>query len=463
MRLLPGSLVSGFLVCVVACEDESSVPSTPIVIPPPNGFDAGPAPEAGPGVDAGPTVTTVSVKAVARYYEPLASQAPRAGVMIYAVSDAGALVATATTGADGQAIVELPNGGSITAVYPKDAMSNRVAVVTYVGVKPGESLVFGDRTAAAPPTGATGQFTVQWPALAGATGYDVLSPCQNSNTTDQVLTIGLRPDCQTPTAPLTVLAFDPNQNVIGSIYVPATAYTPGTSLTLTAAQWVTQAPTKAFGITMSGLPATVGSVDLQAEARWEGLSWSRYVGELEPTGGTVTTQLSMPGSATRTVVVPSRLRRNDYPGRQYHAKAGPAPVVIDVSKHPWVTAASASLVDHTVQWLESPGDAYDAATLLLQWRLADDTRISWRIALPPDRRQFDFNAFPAELAPFRPTLATGFEIGLRLVDLASTANYDAARAVPEWRLMDPENAVRLGDEASVAAADGGEGFSDFFY
>ena len=96
------------------------------------------------------------------------------------VSDlpSNAVLATARTDAGGSATVRVAPGGSVTAIY-KHTVDVGADLITWVGVKPGDTLNFGSRkfapSAAQDPS--IGSQTYTWSALAGANKYRISTLC----------------------------------------------------------------------------------------------------------------------------------------------------------------------------------------------------------------------------------------------------------------------------------------------
>lgn len=457
-----GSVATGVFACLAACEDDSGT-LPPFQFDSPDGGTPPVTQPDAPTKDASPdavTVTKVNVTALSRWYEPLASQAPRAGVLVFAVNGAGALVGQATTGVDGRASLEIPDGGSVTAVYPKNDDRARISVVTYAGVKPGDSLTFGDHdTTYGAPVGSEGNLDIQWTPVTDATSYELTSPCASATTNDHSMTVGLASTCQTPTAPVALVASDSAGRVLASVFLPDAPYTPGSSLNITAGQWVSQTASMGYGISVTGLAAGVHGVELRARARFGRIGYERLL-FVSPFEANATGAFSMPSTAT--TIAGAEVYRNDYPGHLRFLQTAQAPVTLDTTGRPWVTSIVASAKERFVQWLLSPGTAYDATTLELAWN-KNDTEYVWRVLLPPDKNQVDLRSFPEALAAYLPDTESPLNVALRLIDLSSTKSYDDVRALPEWHFMDPEFAVRFGEEPGVTAADGGEGYDNFRY
>src|SRR5262249_12043424 len=90
------------------------------------------------------------------------------------------VLATGTTDANGSATIKVYPGGSVTAVYKHAATVDMgTDLITWVGVKPGDTLTFGNRNPSTvnQPNPDLGAVNYSWPALANATSYDVFSSC----------------------------------------------------------------------------------------------------------------------------------------------------------------------------------------------------------------------------------------------------------------------------------------------
>lgn len=414
--------------------------------------------------------TAVNITAYARFYEGLAAMTPREGVRVFALDASFAVIATTTTGADGRASVDMPNGGSVTLAYPDvpyGKASFRSWVTTYFGVKPGDNLTVGDSFSEGPlDNPIDGSISVSWPVVANATDYRLFSPCTNGDYFDQPAsaetveaTIDLRPGCATmPTAPLAVVAYAAG-DVIASIFLPATAFVDATVLDLQAGQWVAQAATPNFTVTASGLGAEADLAQLGARGNFGMFSTSQYLSGATIENGMATAEISVPSTAVRTTAQ-AYLRDNVAIGRRRFYVAGASPASIDTSTMPLI--ADYPTVDEalrTVTWTQSAG-TYDLAMLQFRWGYLDGDdfhSLTWNAILPPGVTELDASTLPAQLADLIPPSTDFNLVNVRLVDLSNPASYDEARALPEWDLSYPDSGVNRGSLPAAAIADGGEG------
>ncbi len=444
------SVASGLFAVFSACGDDGGVRKLPD------------APSADGPVDTPPAVTTVNIQAYARYYEPLAAMTPREGARVFAVSSSNTVVATAMTGPDGKASVELPDGGSITIAYPdvdEGGLYLRSWVTTYMGVKPGDTLTVGDSFDDRWGDSA-GSETIQWPALANATGYYLYSPCDwygsyYSPSTVSV-TVDLRDTCLS--GPIVLVGYQ-DGNIIGSIYVPTATHANNAVHDLATQGWTTQANMPNFVSVVTGLPASAEVSWLGARANYGRWSTSQITTDVAVENGMASAMSSVANTAPRKTAV-ARVFRENFAGRQHFAATGTSPVSIAAGTLPMFE--SFPTVDEAarkVTW-PMPVGTYDHAIAQFYWSYLDGDntrRLTWNVILPPGVTELDASTVPPSLQQFVPP-ATDFRLtNVRVVDLASATSYDAARVLPEWQLSYPVESVHTGAHAAAAYADGGEG------
>ncbi len=439
------SIASGLFACVTGCGDDG-VHHLP---------DAPAADDA--GIDA-PVAGTVNITTNVRCCD-LAPGTAQAGVRVIVTGRNNAVGATAMTDAQGKASVAVHAGDSVTAVYPEDVPNLRTRLTTIAGVKPGDNLTFGDAYWVPPATGVDGQLNVSWPAVTGANYYEVYTPCGSyfAGSATTTATIPLSAYCQTATAPIVFVAHDNNGLIVATSYLPAAPFTPGT---LPAITWTPVTPS--YAVSVSGLDAAINQVYLSSGVTFPSQITIANGDYPTITAGAGTLSFAIPAGAQRAYGSMD-LRRNGTRGRQTYMKAGAASAAFAAPTMPWLTGLAASPGDVQAVWLQTAG-TYDAATLRFNWShsVAVETHyFDWNVILPPGVTSLNIGTPPAELAPYLPATTDDLGSDLVLVDLASATGYDALRALPEGRIMNPEAAVRAGDEtaASVSSFDGGEGFA----
>ena len=404
---------------------------------------------------------TVNITTMVRCCD-VAANTPQANVAVIAVNADGNVAGTATTDAQGHATLTIREGATVTAIYPEEKVNQETFAISYVGVKPNDSLTYGDAyyTPNQTLTGTAGQMTINWPAVTGAYQYRLITPCESPYTAGLTYSISLQTYCQMPTAPIGLFAVDTNYEVISSVYLPAAAFTVGATVNVTAGQWVNQAVGN-YTVSISGLPASVYEADFDVDAKYAGFNYdaSNYV---IPKSGAGSVMISSPTTVLGTTAH-ARLYRNNY-SRQDHYKPGPSPVAFPAPTLPWLSGLIFNPEDRHALWLQTAG-TYDASILETNWTHSavkePDHYFRWRVILPPGVTEFAVGTPPAELAPYLPGADDSVGYELTLVDLSSAASYDAARALPEWRLADASSAVDAGDEplAQITQYDGGEGFT----
>lgn len=446
------SIASGLFACVTGCGDDGGarkLPDAPLV-------EDGLTPDM---IASG----SVNITTMSRCCD-VAANTPVANVLVVAVNADGSLAGTAMTDAQGKASLDIREGATVTAVYPED-VDNETVITSYVGVKPNDELTFGDAYFEVDQavTGADGQMTINWPMVTNATSYVVYTPCETygRSATGLTLSASLYEYCQTPTAPIVVTAFDANSVMLSSAYLPSAPFTVGAVVNLVANDWVAQAADSAT-VSISSIDSAVTDLRLQAIARFPGYSVDdSYYPDLKL--GEMSSMLSIPQTAPQKYAR-ARLNRNGNYGEQNYFKGGTSPFALTGVSLPWINdEAIVSPSQYRVVWIETAGE-YDAAVLDLFWERYENKQYRqsrWRIVLPPGVADFRLGTPPAELAPFLPTDKDYLGSTLTLVDLSSAASYDAARALPEWRVANPEGAVASGDEPSAAISSDGEGFSSF--
>lgn len=435
--------------CVAGCGDDGDARHLP---------DAPVADDAA-AIDAAP-IGNVTVTAHVRCCD-VAPTTPQAGVLVVVVQADGTAGETGTTDALGKVtLANVRAGATVTAVYPDDGDQGR-HVTMMAGVKPGDDLTFGQDYYEPTASGADGQIDASWTAVTDAAYYYVFAPCEvryvSAPSTSAALAVYT--SCQTPTAPVAFVAYDGAGNVLASAYLPAATYTPGSALVAPA--WTAQAAGANFQVSISGLAPAVNDVRFTSVASYGSLRTYPAVAYPALKAGAGMASLSIPETAL-SIDTSAQLHRSGTQGRQFMFKRGASPIAFTTPALPWINGIAVSPGDGRAIWLQSAG-TYDAAVLSFSWSRTENkaTRYyDWTVILPPGVTELDLGTPPAALAPYLPTADDDLGSDLHLVDLSSVSDYDAIRALPEWRLVDVEGSVRHGDEptAAVSTYDGGEGF-----
>jgi len=444
--------LSSSLFALVGCGDDpvNRLPDAPPSID--GGVDG--------AIDAAPPPATVVTTLVRCCEQPAGT--PQAKVPVVVLGPDGALAQMSMTGVDGKVTFQnVAPGSAITAFYPETANFNNT-YVTVAAVQPGDQLTFGDNYYDDDnPAGVDGTTRITYPAAAQATSYYGDTLCSSASDPAPATLMMAFPQftyCQKPTMSAVLYAADGAGNTVASAYVAAADGTDGGTTVVPA--W-TPFPT-APNVTTSfpNPPPEVNDTSL-------------FVTAVFPLGANAFADYTLLVGASETVTLPTngvrqfhgaRLRRNgDFGAKFAYASAAATATTATFSTPatlPWVSN-QVSMSSLGVGWLQTPG-TYDAAHVDVNWSVFDGKNshnYHWSIIAPPGQTQFAWSQFPSALADRLPPVDAFVFGDIALVDLNSTADYDAARAIPEWQLAVPAMAVRFGDQsrADVAVSDGGEG------
>ncbi|MDX2089043.1 MAG: hypothetical protein SFX73_14395 [Kofleriaceae bacterium] len=419
--------------------------------------DAPPTIDDAPMVDArpsGPVTVTTKVRCCT-----LTPGTVQAGVTVAVVQPDGTLGETGVSDAAGQvSFTNVQLGASITAIYPEDADAN-TDISTIVGVKPGDSLTFGENYYQPQPAGqgSKSSVTVTWPDTYNY--YQVWAgACGSWGTYGGTAAFERKPGCDSATTPVVVVARDNNWDYVATAYLPAADFT---GSTVNVESWT---PNRTdFAVSISGVEAPM-EVDFESVAAYPHAHVGIYNSGAEPTNGTVSANLTVSATAVATKTF-AYLWRGQLEGRQEVYSGGVSPLALTAPTLPWLSAAIVNIKTGKAGWFQTDGNA-DGAVFYLNWQHYDEGADLWRdyewnLVLPPGLTELELESPVTALAALLPDLVDDVDSPeVRLVDLSSTADYDAFRQLPEWRMTDVAASVIAGDEASASqsiSADGGEG------
>jgi hypothetical protein len=419
-------------------------------------------------IDAGPTTGTVTLTAYVRCCD-LPPGTPQAGVQALVIQPDGRTGAVGTTDAQGEVALDgVEPGAGIAAIYTSEF---DFSVVSFLAVQPGDHLIVGENYYTANVVGGTdGTMAVTFPTVPGASAFYAYHPCGADAAFDPAataVTINLYAYCQSPTATLELVTYDPSFNIIQSGFLRAAPFTPGSVVALPA--W--QAPTS-FTIDVSGLPAAVEYADLYGTPVVDGGAFlaNQGVYGITPVAGAATGTFDVLADSDR-IGAHVTSYRSGFGWHDVMAEAAPTATgatMVDPGL-PWLGEALASGTDQTASWLQESGAVPGDGAIGFAWwsRFDPTTKIvtnyRWVVVMPPGLTEWSWPAGPTELAPYRPEPTDAIDANVIVVDIGAAADYDAVRAIPEWVLSCPGCATDGGELPAGAAAaytyDGGEGFA----
>ncbi len=404
-------------------------------------IDAEPAPDAIPG-------GTVHVTTFGRNGSLPGAVVANVEVLVYGLD--GTMRDRDQTDANGEATLDVLSGDTVTAIYDLIAEQD-VVLTTYVGVKPGDDLRFGDFPNT-PGTGATtGTMTLTWPALTGATSVTLVTDCgsQNPAVSATSATVTQTDTCNGPTFSALLYSYDVSSNILQWGEVHDVAFTNAGTAAITALQAGTT-----FSVDFTAIAPEVSSYNLYAYAsvgnNWWSVGYPYFVNGVPQAGalsGTIPWASGVDGASIYEYVY-----RNGNYGYQYGSRRldpGVNAVTTPFAPLPWLTDSVLTVVDaRLVQWFQFGTAPYDAGLVTLRWSLDTGIIITdgaslgsgssvsyrWDLIIPPGLTALTFPELPEELAAYAPPTTANVNTRVQLVDTDAITGFDAARALPEWEL-----------------------------
>ena len=389
-----------------------------------------------------------------------------ANVPVYVVSPAGAIAQMNPTNAQGTvSFLGVEPGSSVTAVYT--LAGGGYKIVTTLGVKPGDNLVYGD---AYPST--HGQLTTPltmsatFPTVTGATQYYVRHACTTDNGGASPVTINI--GCDATNGDFYFYAQNDGGVVLATGALHGAMYADGKTAALTSWTTVTQ---PMLSVSASNLSAEVSDVNFHAALVVDGVAFndSRQAFFITPTSNAASATLSVPNGGDRLWSL-FEVHNTNATGSwgnkvQFQALASDVRTVTDTEPGlPWLSPMTFDAANQKVTWTTEGSGAYDGMLVNVTWSDATPTNYDWDIIAPPGVTSFSWANPPAALAPYVPaaTVTPNSNNNVTaLVDLSNTTGYDALRQQPEWFLSNTGFATEDGELATgstIAMPPGGEGY-----
>jgi hypothetical protein len=369
------------------------------------------------------------------------------------------VLATGQTGAGGNATIKVYPGGSVTAIY-KHTINMGSDLITWVGVKPGDTLTFGNRNPTT--TGQTstplGSQTYTWPALGTANFFETWTECglgffSSSGTTS----VSIAESSLCHQEPMTILysAYDVNGELINTGVLGGLAFSSGASVALST--WNASASAM---ISITGLPSQITSVngtfrnvlDPKAGPFSDFTASSVYNGT--PTGGAFTATFKVAQAGVRTLGAIT-FARPGYRSMQLYDAFSTGTLTQTVASPvlpPWgqsSTIASTGLRQASWFYVPDAASSSKGEILHVAWlhTIASVSHPSqWDFILPPGQTTIDFPDLPAPLDANLPASEdTLTSSNTRVFDIPTIPSYDMLRTLPAADLLCLECGVRAND------------------
>ena len=377
--------------------------------------------------------------------------APVGDVDIVSMMPDNTVLAMAKTGASGNATVRVYPGGTVTAVY-RHTVDMGADLITWVGVKPGDTLKFGSRAFSTSGQSSTsiGSMTYSWPAQAGATAYNIATSCTTSGVGGASTSLVTSEYSLCHREPMDVLFGAFNSALTHYSFRSNVPFANGGSVTT--GGW---SPVQTGTVTITGLPSEVTSVSGSFSTILDGNREANFVGGYNgtPTGGAFSGTFPWHPTGDRTVgqVLLNRtgfstMRVVDAFGASTLTQTVAAPVLT-----PWVqggVVVSSAL--GMASWFLVPDatSVHDGQTLRVSWTHTVSSvghPHQWHFILPPDQTSITLPKLPALFSENVPFPQDFLSVTLRVFDIASVTGYDMVRAMPSSTIMCLDCAVRAGD------------------
>jgi len=361
------------------------------------------------------------------------------------------------TDSNGTATIKVYPGGSITAVYPH-TLDMGADLITYVGVKPGDSLHFGSRRPLNANVMATPiTQTVSYPAVAGVSYYEVATACGGYYVgTATSFAITDYNYCHTEPSDIAFYAVNTAGDVISYGYRSNITFS-GTTVSLSG--W---SPAQTATVNVSGLPAEFTGLSGQwgtvIDPSSPEIAITGFNGT--PTGGAFTATFPYATTGDRTLSTISLGRPGFGSVRILDSfSAGTKTPTVAAPTFPPLqqSSAIASAALRSANWFFVPSSSSmaDAVVGRASWSRTMGTMSSafqWYFIMPPGAQGLVFPKLPSQFDDNMPAPSESLSFQVRTFDSNAFSNYDSVRAMPSRNVMCLECALRGGDISHVVSA-----------
>jgi hypothetical protein len=362
------------------------------------------------------------------------------------------VLAMAKTDAGGSATIKVYPGGTVTAVY-RHTVDMGADLITWVGVKPGDTLMFGSRqfSTSGQPNPSLGTQTFTWPALAGATEFDVFTSCSGAfapGTATSIVETEFT-TCHQDPMDVVYLAFGANGLTNFGFRSNVTFVNGGT---VALGGW---SALQTGSINITGLPSEISSLSGTFNTILDSNKTLSFGGSYNgtPTGGAFSATFPWHSTGERTVgsVVLTRtgfasIRVLDSFSSNTLTQTVAAPALT-----PWVQGSvTSSSALKMASWFVVPeaSSVYDGQLLRVTWsHLISGTfhPHQWNFILPPGQTSISYPALPSQFSDAMPLPEDSTNATLRVFDISSVTSYDMVRTMPSRNIMCLDCAVNAGD------------------
>jgi hypothetical protein len=365
------------------------------------------------------------------------------------------------TDAGGNATIKVYPGGTVTAVY-KHTVDMGADLITFAGVKPGDTLTFGSRNFSTSGQANTniGTQSYSWPAFGGATFYDVFTSCSSGFVQAPALSTAVTESSLCHKEPMDVIFMaETNTGYTAFAFRSNVAFVNGQNVANSGWSTLQQAT-----VNISGLPPEITSLSGNFAVVMDGNRELNFVSSYNgtPTGGAFTANfnhtpmgerilgrvnLGRPGFNSYSVMdsfAPNTLSQT------VAAPALPAPIQSNA-------VASSGL--RMATWFPVPdaSSVTDGIVLRLTWNhvvSATNHPHQWHIIMPPTQASINLPKLPSQFTDNLPFANETLGAVVRSFDVSAISNYDAVRMTPSRNIMCIECALRGGDFTHAAVSGG---------
>lgn len=414
------------------------------------GVDANNEPQdAGPDADETGTATVITEAAL--FGGTIGAQVPN--IDIVSMLPNNTVLEAKTTDASGAATIKVYPGGTVTAIY-KHTADMGADLITWVGVKPNDTLTFGSRQFSFPSGTQNMNLGTQaytWPAQAGVTQYIVATssnavgaPAGSTGASMAEFSLNHRDPMDVlfvATTNGTLTHFSSRSNVTFPSATP-----------ISAGGW--QAAQQAT-VNINGLPPEITNISGNFTTVLDGHTEQNFIGGYngQPTGGAFTANFPWHPAGERTMATLFMGRQGFQSMRIIDALQSNAlaQTIAAPALPPWMqSSVISSSALRMASWFVIPdaNSTSDAQLLRVNYNRTINSMNhphQWHFILPPGQTSIVFPKLPAQFNDVLPQPQDGMGAQVRQIEIGSITGYDAARALPSRNLMCVECALRAGE------------------